>query len=108
MTSDLAPFDVSWSLRWISDGVVRITSILGANINVTRLYTSFARFGNSIKVSVDDTPFGEESDSAMKHRDSYATGIRVNLVPTLYVGVTYGKRYEGDSVTTSLETGIRL
>ncbi len=31
LTSDLAPFDVSWSPRWISDGVVRITSILGAN-----------------------------------------------------------------------------
>ena len=108
MTSDLAPFDVSWSLRWNSDGVVRITSILGANINVTRLYTSFARFGNSIKVSVDDTPFGEEFGSATKHRYSYESGIRVYLSPMQYVGFIYGKRYEGDSDTTSHETGFRL
>ena len=70
LLSNLAFFDASWSPRGLSDKVVRIVTILGANFNLPRLYTFTTRFGNSIKVSVDDTPFGEELGSATKHRYS--------------------------------------
>ena len=108
LLSNLAPFDASWSPRWLSDGVIRIVPILGANLDFLRPYRCTTKFGNSIKVSVDDTLSDGEFGSATEYRYSYETGIRVYLSPMQYVGIIYGKRYEGDSVTTSLETGIRL
>ena len=110
LLSNLAFFDASWSPRWLADKAVRIVTILGANFNFPRLYTATAKatFGNSIKVSVDDTLSDGEFGSATKHRYSYETGIWVYLSPMQYVEIIYGRRYEGDSVTTSLETGFRL
>ena len=94
--------------RWFSDVTVRITPTLGVSFDFLRPYAYTDGYVSYVKVSVDDTLSGEESGSATKHRYSYETGIRMYFSPTLNVGVTYGERYEGDSVTTSLETGFGL
>ena len=94
--------------RWLSDGMVRIIPTLGMNFDFLQPNASMDGFVRSVKVSVDDEPSDGESGLPTKRHRSYETGIRIYLSPTIDVGVTYGKRYEGNSVTTSIETGFRL
>lgn len=94
--------------RWLSDGMVRIIPTLGMNFDFLQPNASMDGFVRSVKVSVDDEPSDGESGLPTKRHRSYETGIRIYLSPTIDVGVTYGKRYEGDSITTSLETGFGL
>lgn len=105
-SSDNTPFDAI--PRWFSEVTVRITPTLGVSFDFLRPYTYTDGFVNTVKVSVDDTPSDEESSFTEKHRRSYETGIRIYFSATQSVGVTYGKLYEGDSVTTSFEAGFGL
>ena len=106
LSSDLDLLDAR--PRWFSDGVIRITPTLGVNFGFLRPLASTFGFARSVKVCVDGTPSDGETDFAANHHRSYETGIRVYFSPSLHVGVTYGKRYEEDSVTTILETEVRL
>ena len=94
--------------RWLSDGVIRITPTLGVNFGLLKPYTSATNFARSFKVSTSTILSDEDFGSTTKHRYSYETGIRVYLSLMQYVGISYGKRYEGDSVTISFETELRL
>ena len=106
LSADLDFFNVR--PRWLSDGVIRIVPTLGPNFNLPRLHTSTANFGRTFMVGTSTTHSDEELGYSTKHRFSYKTGIRIYLSPTIDVGFMHGKRYVGDSVTTSIKTGFGL
>ena len=106
LSSDLDLLDAR--PRWLSDGVIRITPTLGVNIGLLRPYISATSFARSFMVGTSTTLSDKELCFTTKHRYSYETGIRVYLSPMQYVGIIYGKRYEGDSVTISFETELRF
>jgi hypothetical protein len=93
---------------WFLDGIIRIIPTLGVNFDFLRPYASADGVIRSTKVSIVEETFDGEPGFAAKHRHSYETGIRICLSPTLDVGATHGKRYEGNRVATSLETGFGL
>ena len=106
LSADFELFNVG--SRWFSDGVVRIVPILGPNFNLSRLHKSTANFAKSFMVGTSITFSDEELGYSTKHRYSYETGIQVYLSPMQYVEFIYGKRYEEDSLTTSVKTELRF
>ena len=106
LSSNIYPFHTG--LAWLPDGMVRIIPPLGVNFGLLRPYYSATRYARSFMVGTNTTFSDEELGYSTKHRLSYETGIRIYLSPSIDVSITRGKRYVGDSVTSSFKTGFGL